>query len=669
MKYVNLIIDNKSDNTDILYTYGCEFDNVDVGDKVYVPFNRGNKIKSAYVFEVRDKIDKEIENLKFVESIDKDVSLTAEIMNTCKWMKNRYFCRYIDCVKLFLPVGDKAKRREKKEPLKEFEGEEQSIQTLTFDQKTVMQKLDEGINSDKQSLYLLQGVTGSGKTEIYMQSVAKVIENGYNAIVLVPEVSLTNQLIDRFVNRFGASNICMMHSKLSKGERYDQWQKIRGGKCKIVIGTRSGVFAPIDNIGLIVLDEEHDASYKSDKSPKYETVEVAIKRTQEKGGIVLMGSATPSITSIKRCQEGIYQKLLLKERYNSVELPDVTVVDMRQELKDGNRNVFSKLLFDEIKRCIDKKQQVILLINRRGYSSFVSCRSCGYIKECTKCNISMTYYKNSNELKCNYCGETADMLEICPECGSGYIKQFGVGTERVLEEVEKLFPSMVSKKLDLDETKQKGQIKKVLDDFGKGKIDILVGTQMVSKGLDYKNVNLVGIIAIDATLNIPDYRASERAFQLITQAAGRAGRGDTRGNVVVQTYNPENFAIKSGANQDIEAFSKKELKIREIMNYPPFGNFAQIAISGKEKTDVEEVAHYWIKEIDTNFGKNNIIGLRKLKRKKDIEDYRYMILLKYNNEEHKRFAIMTRNLKEKLRQERRKSSSIIDVNPYKMWRN
>lgn len=669
MKYVNLVINNKNDKTDSFYTYASDFENLEPGSKVYVPFGKGDKIKEAYVFQIMDSLQSRIPGLKKIDSVDEDIVLNEEILETCTWMKNRYFCRYIDALQMFLPSGTKAKRRKKKEPLQGYIGEEQPIEELTEEQNSVLNKIYDAAENQQHKMFLLHGVTGSGKTEVYMKSAQKVIEKGKKVIVLVPEVSLTKQIIDRFICRFGRDKVAVMHSKLTPGERYDQWEKIRKGDCDIVIGARSAVFAPVENIGLIVIDEEHESSYKSDQTPKYDTVEIAAKRTTHYNGIVLMGSATPSITSLKRCEDGIYEKLYLSERYNKVQLPEVHIADMREELKRGNRSVFSRRLYDEIENCLKNREQVILFINKRGHSSFVSCRSCGYVVKCEKCQLPMTYHKDSENMVCHYCGRRHDVPKVCPECKSPYIKFFGAGTERVLEEIQSLMPDAKAAKIDFDESKVKGAIEETLDSFGKGEIDILVGTQLVGKGLDFKNVGLVGIVAIDMALNLPDYRSSERVFQMITQAAGRAGRGDKRGRVIVQTYEPENFAVTAGAEQDIEKFFKREIFVRKMMDYPPFGNFTRVSVMAHNMEDEKKASELWLSYIEKNLGKKSVINIKRENKHTKKNGFRTTMLLKYSADKRKVFSAMAKEIKEKLKASRAEVSSIIDINPNNTWRN
>ena len=667
MRYVDVVVDNRNDSTDTFYTYGCEIEGVKPGSKVYVPFNRGNKIKDAYVFAVRDSLDREIGNLKYVDSVDEDICLTAETVDTVSWMRRRYFCRYIDAVRLFLPAGSKAKRRVTRDSIDDFEGELQDIKELTGEQKTALGEIESSIKSGEGGIFLLQGVTGSGKTEIYMRAAARCVKEGKTVIAAVPEVSQVGQLGDRFIARFGRKNIAVMHSRLTPGERYDQWQKIKNGDIKIVIGARSAVFAPIENIGLIIMDEEHEASYKSDMNPRYDTAEVAIKRASYYSGCVIMGSATPSVASLKKCEDGCYRKLTLNNRYNGIKLPEVFIEDMRKELLEGNRSVFSRRLYDEIKSTLDRKGQIMLLINRRGHSTFVSCRNCGYVVKCPRCGISMTYHKNKEKLVCHYCGRSADIPDICPECGSGYIRFFGAGTEKIEAEAKKLFPEAAVDRLDIDTASKKRELNRILKDFTSGRTDILVGTQLIGKGIDNRNVELAGILAIDTMLNIPDYRSSERTFQLITQAAGRTGRGEKRGKVVVQTYEPENFAVICGAAQDPDAFYKKEIRIREFMDYPPFGVFGQFSITGNSTDDVQAVADMCSKGIENKLGGDTIVGIRKYA--KGNSDFRIMILIKFPKEKYGLFAEMAEQFKEYTRNNRTGAALVIDTDPYTLWRN
>lgn len=441
------------------------------------------------------------------------------------------------------------------------------------------------LNSKEHNKFLLHGITGSGKTEIYLQLVGEMLNNGLDSIILLPEISLTPQTINRFKGRFG-DNVAVLHSRLSKGERFDQWRDIKEGNVKIVIGARSAIFAPFNNLGLIVIDEEHESTYKSSQNPKYDTIEVANKRVDIENAKAVMGTATPSIESYYNATMNDYKLLKLEKRATKQDLPNIDVVDMREELDQGNRSIFSKLLLAYMKESLDNNRQIILFLNRRGFSSFISCRSCGYVVKCSDCEVSMTYHKNINRVRCHYCGHTESVPRKCPECGSEYIKYFGIGTERIEEEVRLLFPDKSIVRMDSDNVGSKDSYDDVYMAMNQGKIDILIGTQMISKGLDFPNVALVGIIAADTTLNLPDYKAPEKSFQLVTQVAGRTGRGDEIGKVVLQTYSPEHYSIVFSKSHDYESFYDEEIKIREEFLYPPFINLINILIYGENKTKV-----------------------------------------------------------------------------------
>ena len=528
MKYVDVVIDNNSDHTDELYTYGCPFDEVNVGDKVYVPFSKGNKRREGYVFTVREQLEEPIRGLKHILEIDPEISLTEEALETCRWMKRRYLCKYIDGVKCFTPAGSSSKRGKKRDPLAEKEYVPDQPKELNPEQDAAMDQIRKRLSEGEHRILMIQGVTGSGKTEVYLQAIEEVVASGRQAIMMVPEISLTPQTIQRFLSRFGKERTAVLHSKLSLGQRYDEWMRIRKGEASIVIGARSAVFAPLSNPGIIILDEEHETSYKSDKTPKYDALEVAAKRMGHHKGLVLLGSATPSVVNAYRSRSGLFDLIRLEKRYNEVPLPEVSIVDMREELKQGNHTMFSVELVNAMEETLSRGRQVILFLNRRGYSTFVSCRNCGYTVTCPDCGITMTYHKNENACVCHFCGKKQPMLRTCPECGSSYIRHFGTGTEQVEETVHQFFGKATVARLDLDTVRTKGSIDKILKDFQKGKTQILVGTQLVAKGLDFANVGLVGIISADVTLNIPDFRSAERTFQLVTQAAGRSGRGDER---------------------------------------------------------------------------------------------------------------------------------------------
>lgn len=670
MKYVNIVIDNKSNSTDSLFTYGCHDDDISVGRKVYVPFAKGNRLREGYVVSIEEQVPEDmIPKLKYVSSSDEDISLTDEMVRTAIWLKNRYLCRYIDAVKCFTPAGDKAKRKTRKNPFENRQGVPSEVRTLTEQQKTALTQIGDAVEKGMHDRFLIHGVTGSGKTEIYINAAEQVLARGKNAIVLVPEISLTMQTIDRFTGRFGSERIAVLHSRLSPGERYDQWKRIRDGSVRIVIGARSAVFAPLENIGLIVVDEEHEATYKSDHTPKYDTVEVAVKRLQDgdNQGILLLGSATPSVVTYSRGKEGIYRIIKLTERYNKVSLPDVSVVDMRAELKDGNRSIISRELYSEMKLQLDAGRQVMLFLNRRGYSTFVSCRNCGYVAKCPVCGLSLTYHKKNGAAVCHYCGYQQAAPAECPECGSRYIKYFGSGTEKVEETVAELFPDHVSERLDLDSVRKKGELERRLKAFEAGKVHILIGTQLIAKGLDFKNIGLVGIISADVALNIPDFRSPERTFQLITQAAGRAGRGSEKGRVIIQTYSPEHYAVTFAARQDYEGFYETEIKLRQYMGYPPYSDLFQIMFTADEAEAALKGAWDWhdrlVDAMDPN-ERGNVFDPQEayMSRIKDI--YRYSMLIKCPKGRRREYTGLIEQIREDDRKRKNRYNAVADINPY-----
>ena len=442
--------------------------------------------------------------------------------------------------------------------------------------------------------FLLHGVTGSGKTEVYIRLIRRALELGRTAIVLVPEIALTPQMVAWLHGRFGG-DAAVLHSALSAGERFDEWRRIRSGEARVVIGARSAVFAPLQDIGVIVVDEEHETTYQSDHRPRYDAREVAWKRAARHGAVLLLGSATPSISTYMRVMPGVrpenrLELIELRRRVNGRPLPEVDLVDMRGEFERGNHSVFSARLAGELRRCLDAGRQAMLFINRRGHSTFVSCRKCGYVVKCGQCDVAMTWHQAEGMLRCHYCGQTLPPPKICPNCGSAYIKYFGAGTQKVQEEARRLFPDARVLRMDIDTTRGKDAHERILDRFRSGEADILVGTQMIAKGLDFPNVALVGVMAADTTLNLPDYRSAERTFQLITQVAGRAGRADVPGRVVVQTYNPDHYGIRLAAAQDYRAFYIKESAFRREALYPPFTVIARIVFSAKDAEAAQSAA-------------------------------------------------------------------------------
>lgn len=449
---------------------------------------------------------------------------------------------------------------------------------LTHEQSDAVNCICASVSACQNQTFLLHGITGSGKTEVFLCCIEKALAMGKTAIVLVPEISLTPQMVTRFAARFG-KQIAVLHSALSMGERADEYKRIKSGEARVVVGARSAIFAPLKNIGVIVIDEEHETSYKSENAPTYHAREVADFRAKQHGAVLVLSSATPSIESFYRAQHGIYKLLSLTHRPNEQVLPAVTVCDMREEIKSGNRSCLSLALQREIRKNKTDGQQTILFLNRRGFSTFVSCRSCGFVIKCKNCDVSLTYHKAKNALNCHYCGYTIRKPEVCPQCGSSYIKEFGTGTQKVEEELHELFPDLSVLRMDVDTTSIKSSHRAILEKFDKEKIDILLGTQMVAKGLDFPNVTLVGVLAADQSLFVDDFRANERTFDLITQVCGRAGRGEKKGRAVIQTYMPENSVICQAQAQDYTAFYDDEIRLRQQLSYPPFCDIISVLLT------------------------------------------------------------------------------------------
>ena len=457
--------------------------------------------------------------------------------------------------------------------------------SLNAEQQVAVETILQSVQEQQSQTYLLEGITGSVKTEGYLQVIAEVLNQGKTAIMLVPEISLTPQMVQRFKSRFG-EHVAVMHSGLSQGEKYDEWRKIERGEAEVVVGARSAIFAPIENIGVIIVDEEHEASYKQEETPRYHARDLAIWRSEYHHCPVVLGSATPSLESRARAQKNVYQRLRLTQRANqAATLPTIDVVDMRQEVENGNVSSFSMSLQEKLQERLEKNEQSVLLLNRRGYSSFVMCRDCGYVLPCPNCDISLTLHMDSKTMKCHYCGHEERIPYRCPNCGQDKIRYYGTGTQKVEEELQTLLPDSRILRMDVDTTRRKGAHEKILRTFGEGQADILLGTQMIAKGLDFPNVTLVGVLNADTALNLPDFRSSERTFQLLTQVSGRAGRAEKPGEVIIQSFNPEHYAIQLAKAQDYEDFYTKEMYIRHRGDYPPYYFTVQITASHPEENE------------------------------------------------------------------------------------
>ncbi|TYR77576.1 primosomal protein N' [Rossellomorea vietnamensis] len=537
---------------------------------------------------------------------------------------------------------------------------------LTEQQEKAITPILHAVEHEQHETFLLYGVTGSGKTEVYLQSIQEVYEKGKEAIVLVPEISLTPQMVDRFKGRFG-NDVAVLHSGLSIGEKYDEWRKIQRKEVKVVVGARSAVFAPFENLGIIIIDEEHETSYKQEENPRYHARDVAIYRAGQYSCPVILGSATPAMETFARAQKGVYTLLTLSKRMNSGELPSVSIVDMREELRGGNRSMFSEELFEKLQDRLQKGEQTVLFLNKRGHSSFIMCRDCGYVGQCPHCDISLTYHRFSDNMKCHYCGYETGVPQTCPECDSEHIRYFGTGTQKVEEELAKLLPEARVIRMDVDTTSRKGAHERLLDSFGEGHADILLGTQMIAKGLDFPNITLVGVLTADTMLHLPDFRSAEKTFQLLTQVSGRAGRHKLPGEVVIQTYTPEHYSIELAGTQNYDSFYHKEMMMRKMGSYPPFYYLSLITISHEDLLKVVASAEKVTKFLQSRLSPQSIVlGPAASPIPRINNRYRYQCLIKYKREPELP-SILKTILEHSQQQKASEGLTIsIDVNPYMM---
>ena len=564
-------------------------------------------------------------------------------------------------------------KKVERNPLLGRDCEKTSKLHLTEEQENAYKSVEKAIDNERYKQFLLYGVTGSGKTEVYLQLIEKVLGIGKNAIVLVPEISLTPQMLNRFISRFGKEEIAILHSKLSIGERHDEWERIREKKAKIVIGARSAIFAPIENIGIIIIDEEHDSSYKSETNPRYNAKEIAKVLAKENQAPLVLGSATPDMTTFYHAtNEDEFgntkiQLLTLTKRANNSSLPKVEIIDLKQELANGNRSMLSMELYNSIEENLKQKRQTILFLNRRGYSTFIMCRNCGYTVKCPNCNISMTYHSYERKLKCHYCGHEENVVTICPECHSDKIRYFGTGTQKLEQEIHKQFPEASTIRMDIDTVTKKNSHEHILNTFKNENIDILIGTQMVVKGHHFPNVTLVGVIAADSSLNIDDYRANERTFQILTQVAGRAGRENLPGKVVIQTYNPDNFSIICAQKQNYDLFYETEIALREQLKYPPFCDIILIGLNSYQEAEIKNVSSKIYQYLEKRLNKEEFKVLRPMPCPIDkIQNrYRWRIIIKGKMTEEAN-EILNVCLKEIYQENIKDTRIAIDINPNNM---
>ncbi|MBO5096528.1 MAG: primosomal protein N' [Bacilli bacterium] len=666
--------------------------NVEIGKRVLVPF--GHQELEGFVLNIKNNCDDDYEVKEIIKVIDEKPVLNKELLELGKFLSVSTLCSLISAYECMLPTALKAKNGTNinkknikylvlnipfeealtkcknksqieilnainfadkllksegvsissssvntlikneiiKEVLEETYRYNKKVEVktnknkLTEEQQKAYDSIISSFNENK--TFLLHGVTGSGKTEVYMQVIDEVVKSNKEAIMLVPEISLTPQFVEKFISRFG-EKVAILHSGLSNGEKYDEWRKIERKEVSIVIGTRSAIFAPFTNIGVIIIDEEHSDTYKQDNVPRYNAKDIADYRAKYYNCPLILGSATPDLINLAKARKGIYKLLEMKNRVGESTLPKCFIVDMAEEMKKRN-TIISEMLKEKIKDRLEKKEQIILLLNRRGHSTTVSCRECGYTFKCPHCDITLTYHKSSNILRCHYCGYATYKLEKCPNCNNDDLTFLGLGTEKLEKEINKMFEDARVVRMDMDTTQRKGTHEKIIKDFSDYKYDILLGTQMISKGLDFPKVSLVGIINADTTLNIPDYKANQKTFELLYQTSGRAGRSDIKGEVVIQTFNPENYTLKCVVNNDFESFYNYEMDIRRKLKYPPYYYLVSIKVASKYYEEASKEASKVANYLKQNLGSETIIlGPSTAAVFKFNNIYRFQIIIKY----------------------------------------
>ncbi len=696
--YAEVLIEYSAKSIDKTFTYLIPEslkDDLQIGMKVLVPF--GNKIINGFVTNIKDEYQEDYELKEIKDVVDKYLVLNDELLKLGTYLQEETLCTKIMAYQTMLPSSLKVKKqknnyskylvylelskneleineyivshpsRKKQNEALELLLKEKRILKNTFSSNIVkalkeeklvketkeqiyrlnnkkvveekkelsldQQKALESVVLNKEDTYLLHGVTGSGKTEVYMQLIEKVVKSGQTAIMLVPEISLTTQIINNFYNRFG-NDVAIFHSALSDGEKYDEYLKILRGEVHIVIGTRSAIFTPLKNIGIIIIDEEHSETYKQETSPRYHAIDMAKFRSHYHHIPLVLGSATPSLESMARAKKGVYKYLSMPKRIGKAILPRILIVNMIEEMKKRNV-ILSSVLKDKIVDRLIKKEQIILLLNRRGYSTVITCKTCGYTYKCPHCDITLTYHKTSNNLRCHYCGYTIFKGERCPECHDKSLVDYGVGTEKLEQEINRLIPSARTIRMDADTTRNKGAHEDIINRFKNHEYDILLGTQMISKGLNFPLVTLVGIVNADATLNIPDFRSGERTYALLSQVAGRAGRSDIPGEVIIQTMNPDNFTLKCVARHDYERFYNYEMENRHKLDYPPYYYLTSVKTSSKDYElalkEINKIKNY----LSSKLNKTSIIlGPTTASVFKINNIYRFQIIIKYKQDDN-----------------------------------
>lgn len=687
-----VLVEINNINVDKTFDYIVPFEYIEkikIGMRVKVPF--ASRELEGFVLDLVNNADDNYELKEIISIVDTEPILNNELLHLGQFMSKKYFSTLISCYQTMLPKALKAQNKTtiNKKMIKYVElcsnsfpklkpNQEKIVEYLRINGKVKKEEVNKisvsgvntlikngiiieslieeyrlvtkDINKEKEtfkltveqqeaknkilsqtqsSVFLLHGVTGSGKTVVYMEIVEEMLNRGKDSIFLVPEISLTPQMVYHFKSRFG-DEVAVLHSRLSEGEKYDEYRKIVEGKVHIVVGARSAVFAPFKNLGAIIIDEEHTTSYKQDNNPKYSAIEIAIERAKNNNAIVILGSATPSLETYARSIKGLYTLVELKHRVNTNNLPLVEIVDMSKEKHRGS--IFSSRLITEVNKRLEEHEQIILLLNRRGYSSFITCSNCGYTAKCPHCDITLTYHKTSNTLRCHYCGYADKMNDICPSCGEKAIKTLGTGTEKVEEEIKKVFNARVVR-MDLDTTSKKGSHEKIITAFKNHEYDILLGTQMIAKGLDFSNVTLVGVINADTSLMIPNYRSNEYTFQLLMQTAGRSGRGEKKGSVIIQTFNPEHYAITLASKHDYIDFFKQEMEVRRKLSYPPYYYLIYIKVIGKDYNKISVESNKIASILTRELKNSKILGPTTCSVFKLNGLFRFGIIIKYKKEE------------------------------------
>lgn len=696
--YAEVMVDITNSEVDRKFDYKFDSGNVFVGSRVTVPF--GSRKINGIVVAVKNETELDESKVKSIVDVLEDIpALTEESLKTADYIQRRYHVTKTLALRLFLPsemrrdeigektvravcltgianadeiIGKKAKKQaeayeyllkrgEEKFPalakmfgasaingliekgvffVKDVKVERSPYSDLNENKKEItltdkQEKAVESIKNTDKTVTLLYGVTGSGKTEVYLKLINDTLEKGRTAIMLVPEIALTPQMLRQLRARFG-NVAAIFHSGLTAGEKYDEWWRLRNGDARVVIGARSAIFSPIENVGLIIIDEEHDSSYSSEKSPRYNTLEIACFRAKFNGAKIVLGSATPSIETYNLAKKGIYNLAVMPDRINKKPLPEIIIADMRKEIRRGNHTEFSSAMKEELKNCLDDGGQAMIFLNRRGYSQYVICTECGYVPKCKDCDVSLTYHYDDDSLKCHYCGAKYHMITQCPECGSKFLRYGALGTQKVVLELQKLFPEAKILRMDNDTTANKDGHLKILTAFQERRADILVGTQMIAKGHDFPDVTFVGIIDADMSLHFSDYRSGERTFQLITQVAGRSGRADKQGKVVLQTYSPDNYILGFATAYDYEGFFERELSVRQATKFPPFAKVVRVLATSTDEGECIEAVKYAfgdVKALREKFQDNFVFAnCMKAPVKRIQNKFRYQILLRLAGE-------------------------------------